>query len=192
MRGGRCQPAADQRVRAKTQVSGLSRRHCQVLRVFYRFRRVVARHAGPSRQRSAAGTTTTPVAVVATTGSSSISAADAGPVAAGPARPRRPRNSRVRERVPTRDQLGGHLEHVAGPHRARGTARRSTTRTAPRRRRCGCTPRWRRRRTGRGCRRRRPGCRRSARGSTARSGGASRVSPSRGSASLMRRPSSGS
>ena len=57
------------------------------------------------------------------------------------------------------------------PGPARGTARRSTTRTGPRRRRCGCTPRSRRHRRAPARRRRRRGRRRSARASTGRSDG---------------------
>ena len=69
------------------------------------------------------------------------------------------------------DQLAADLEHVAGPDGGPELDVGVRREQALRRRRCGCTSRWPRRRTAPGCRRRRRGCRRSGRGSTARSGG---------------------
>ena len=85
-------------------------------------------------------------------GWSSTSAADAAAVgrrAAG--RPPSTANSSVRGcGVPTRRPARRPPRARRRPGPAPGTARRSTTRTGPRRRRCGCTARWRRRRTARG------------------------------------------
>ena len=124
----------------KPQVSAVTS-DAPVHRKFHRLRRVArdtpsADALDATAGATGRGTTTVPVAVVATQRLVE-DLGRAGPSAVGAPRAddvhREVRGSR--DRVPTRDQLGGDLEARRRRGPARGTARRSTTRTAPRRRR---------------------------------------------------------
>ena len=147
---GRLSTAADLRKRASSQVSAPASRREDSLKNLLGLRRVVRDTPRRARPSPSGGTTTVPVAVVATTGG--VKHARPRRAASAVAAPRATTSRRspcTRRRVPDPDHLA--VTSSTSPARTGpGTARRSTTRTAPRRRRCGCTPRWRRRRTGRG------------------------------------------